>query len=103
MGGGRLPSLSFLLRRTGARSGARTRIFTLPLFHFARMNRIPMVALNIDTRLRRAVATKGFAAAFREVSAKASHLPLLPAQLISIICCRFRGTRTRRQEEGRSR
>ena len=34
----------------------------LPLFHFARMNRIPMVALNIDTRLRRTVASKGFAA-----------------------------------------
>jgi len=33
----------------------------LPLFHFARMNRIPMVALNIDTRLRRAVAAKGLA------------------------------------------
>ncbi|WP_072293947.1 ChaN family lipoprotein [Nitrosovibrio sp. Nv17] len=32
----------------------------LPLFHFARMNRIPMVALNIDTRLRRAVSQKGF-------------------------------------------
>jgi uncharacterized iron-regulated protein len=31
----------------------------MPLFHFARMNRIPMVALNIDTRLRRAVAAKG--------------------------------------------
>lgn len=32
----------------------------LPLFHFARMNRVPMVALNIDTRLRRSVAAKGF-------------------------------------------
>jgi uncharacterized iron-regulated protein len=32
----------------------------LPLFHFARMNRIPMVALNIDTRLRRSVSAKGF-------------------------------------------
>ncbi|MDQ3186074.1 MAG: ChaN family lipoprotein [Pseudomonadota bacterium] len=32
----------------------------LPLFHFARMNRVPMVALNIDTRLRRAVSAKGF-------------------------------------------
>jgi uncharacterized iron-regulated protein len=31
----------------------------LPLFQFARMNRIPMVALNIDTRLRRAVSAKG--------------------------------------------
>lgn len=34
----------------------------LPLFHFARMNRIPMVALNIDERLRRATAEKGFEA-----------------------------------------
>ncbi|MDE2366869.1 MAG: ChaN family lipoprotein [Betaproteobacteria bacterium] len=31
----------------------------LPLLQFARMNRIPMVALNIDTRLRRAVSAKG--------------------------------------------
>lgn len=32
----------------------------LPLFHFARMNRIPMVALNIETKLRQQVAEKGF-------------------------------------------
>ncbi|MDV6343717.1 ChaN family lipoprotein [Nitrosomonas sp. Is37] len=32
----------------------------LPLFHFARMNRIPMRALNIDTQLRKQVAEKGF-------------------------------------------
>lgn len=32
----------------------------LPLFHFARMNRIPMRALNIDSSLRKAVAAKGF-------------------------------------------
>lgn len=32
----------------------------LPLFHFARMNRIPMLALNIETSLRRQVAEKGF-------------------------------------------
>ena len=32
----------------------------LPLFHFARMNRLPMVALNIDTRLRRAGFGEGF-------------------------------------------
>ncbi|MBA4142196.1 MAG: ChaN family lipoprotein [Nitrosospira sp.] len=31
----------------------------LPLFHFARMNRVPMIALNIDTGLRRTVAAKG--------------------------------------------
>ena len=32
----------------------------LPLFHFARMNRIPMQALNIETSLRRLVSEKGF-------------------------------------------
>lgn len=32
----------------------------LPLFHFARMNRIPMRALNIDNRLRKQVSEKGF-------------------------------------------
>lgn len=32
----------------------------LPLFHFARMNHIPMVAINIEQRLRRAVSEKGF-------------------------------------------
>ena len=30
----------------------------LPLFHFARMNRIPMQALNIDTRLRKQVSKR---------------------------------------------
>jgi len=32
----------------------------LPLFHFARMNQIPMVALNIDSRLRKEISLKGF-------------------------------------------
>ncbi len=32
----------------------------LPLFHFARMNRIPMVALNIEPGLRSAVGKAGF-------------------------------------------
>ena len=31
-----------------------------PLFHFARMNRIPMLALNIEARLMREAAAKGF-------------------------------------------
>jgi uncharacterized iron-regulated protein len=34
----------------------------MPLFHFARMNRIPMLALNVDWGLTRAVSAKGFAA-----------------------------------------
>lgn len=32
----------------------------LPLFHFARLNRIPMLALNIDEKLTRAIAEKGW-------------------------------------------
>ncbi len=32
----------------------------LPLFHFARMNHIPMRALNVETSLRRKVSEKGF-------------------------------------------
>jgi len=34
----------------------------LPIFHFARMNRIPMVALNVERKLTRAVREKGFEA-----------------------------------------
>lgn len=32
----------------------------LPIFHFARMNRIPMVALNVDAALVREIGTAGF-------------------------------------------
>ena len=32
----------------------------LPLFHFARMNRVAMIALNVDKELTRAVREKGF-------------------------------------------
>jgi uncharacterized iron-regulated protein len=32
----------------------------LPIFHFARMNRVPMVALNVDRELTRTVNAKGF-------------------------------------------
>jgi len=34
----------------------------LPLFQFARINRIPMVALNVDRKLTRAIAEKGWEA-----------------------------------------
>ena len=36
--------------------------FYLPLFHFARLNRIPMVALNVERDLVRMVGSKGLAA-----------------------------------------
>lgn len=32
----------------------------LPIFHFARMNGIPLIALNVDRKLTRAVSQKGF-------------------------------------------
>ena len=32
----------------------------LPIFHFARMNRVPMVALNVEREFTRAVSAKGF-------------------------------------------
>jgi hypothetical protein len=35
-------------------------VLYMPLFHFARMNRIPMVALNVERSLTRAVREKGF-------------------------------------------
>jgi uncharacterized iron-regulated protein len=35
----------------------------LPLFHFARMHRLPMLALNVDRATNRRVAAQGFAAA----------------------------------------
>jgi uncharacterized iron-regulated protein len=34
----------------------------LPLFQFARINRIPMVALNVDRKLNKAITAKGWAA-----------------------------------------
>jgi hypothetical protein len=34
--------------------------FYLPLFEFARINRIPMLALNVDARLTRAIGDKGW-------------------------------------------
>ena len=40
--------------------------FYLPLFHFARMNRIPMVALNVERDLVRTVGANGLAAVPQE-------------------------------------
>ncbi len=36
--------------------------YYLPLFHFARLNRIPMIALNVEDSLPRAVSERGFQA-----------------------------------------
>jgi len=52
----------------------------LPIFHFARMNRVPMVALNIDPALAREIATAGLEALPVERRAGISKpVPALPA------------------------
>jgi uncharacterized iron-regulated protein len=52
----------------------------LPIFHFARMNRIPMVALNVDPAFVREVGTAGFDAVPEERREGVSRpAPALPA------------------------
>lgn len=60
----------------------------LPLFHFARMNRIPMLALNIETSLRRQVAEKGFYGVPVEEREGLTR-PAEPSQAYVDFCCRF--------------
>lgn len=57
---GELTESEFLIRSEWQSVWSTDAGLYLPLFHFARMNRIPMRALNIDTRLRQAVTAKGF-------------------------------------------
>jgi len=51
----------------------------LPIFHFARMNRIPMVALNVERTLTRAVREKGFDAV-PEASREGLTRPAAPSE-----------------------
>jgi len=57
---GELTESEFLLRSEWQSVWSTDAGLYLPLFHFARMNRIPMRALNIDMHLRQAVTAKGF-------------------------------------------
>ena len=58
---GRLTDAEFLIAADWNTVWSTDASYYMPLFHFARMNRIPMVALNIDKRLR-----KGHAASAEE-------------------------------------
>lgn len=57
---GELSEAEFLRQSEWARVWSFDAALYLPLFHFARMHRIPMVALNVDRSLIREVARKGW-------------------------------------------
>jgi uncharacterized iron-regulated protein len=58
---GRLGEAEFLDRSRWAEVWAMPPGLYLPLFHFARMNRVPMVGLNVDRELVARVAKEGWA------------------------------------------
>lgn len=58
---GELTEAEFLAQSEWGKVWSMPAELYLPLFHFARMNRIPMLALNIDGELTRAIAEKGWA------------------------------------------
>lgn len=59
---GELSEEEFLRASDWSRVWGYEPAFYLPLFHFARLNRIPMVALNVERDFVRTVGTKGLAA-----------------------------------------
>jgi uncharacterized iron-regulated protein len=59
---GELSEEEFLKASDWSRVWGYESAFYLPLFHFARLNRIPMVALNVERDFVRVVGSKGLAA-----------------------------------------
>ncbi|MHB1375711.1 MAG: ChaN family lipoprotein [Thauera sp.] len=58
---GELTEAEFLAQSEWGKVWSMPAELYLPLFHFARLNRIPMLALNIDASLTRSIAEKGWA------------------------------------------
>ena len=58
---GELTESEFLAQSEWSKVWSMPAELYLPLFHFARMNRIPMLALNIEPTLTRTIAEKGWA------------------------------------------
>ncbi|MBP6129977.1 ChaN family lipoprotein [Thauera sp.] len=58
--GGELTEAEFLQQAEWGKVWSMPAELYLPLFHFARLNRIPMLALNIDAELTRRIADKGW-------------------------------------------
>ena len=63
---GELDEATFLREVDWQRSWGFDSALYMPLFHFARMHRLPMVALNIDREASRRVAQRGLAAIGKE-------------------------------------
>ena len=59
---GELDETAFLREVDWSRNWGMNPEFYMPLFHFARMHRLPMLALNIDRETNRRVAQRGLAA-----------------------------------------
>lgn len=59
---GKLSEAEFLKASDWSQVWGYDAAFYLPLFEFARLNGVPMVALNVEHSFTRAVGTKGFAA-----------------------------------------
>lgn len=59
---GELNEAAFLHEVDWPRTWGINAALYLPLFHFARMHRLPMLALNVDRETNRRVAAEGFAA-----------------------------------------
>jgi uncharacterized iron-regulated protein len=57
---GELSEQEFLQASDWSRVWGYEAAFYLPLFHFARLNRVPMLALNVERDLVRAVSAQGF-------------------------------------------
>jgi len=58
---GELTEAEFLAQSEWGKVWSMPAELYLPLFHFARLNRIPMLALNVDAKLTRAIADQGWA------------------------------------------
>lgn len=76
---GQLTEAEFLRDTDWKRTWGYDAQMYLPIFHFARMNRIPMIALNVDPALAREIGTAGLAAIpearLEGISAPAAPLP----------------------------
>jgi uncharacterized iron-regulated protein len=76
--GGELNEAAFLAKVDWPRIWGFDAALYLPLFHFARMHRVPMLALNVDRETNRRVAAEGLALARAEREGVGDPAPASP-------------------------